>query len=389
MLAILYNKYYMGIIFLTVIAMPFLLFGLLCYIYGRVRAELVSVIHVANKNDTIPVSIQLNNPTIFPVSNLRIYLTYKNAYSHQKLKKTILASLDCRTKTSVICNLTSEYAGNLIINLEGIRIYDYLKLFSLKKKQKGELKVAVLPCFYELQENNIINKNTTMVESDNYSQVKSGDDPSEVFAIREYREGDRPQRIHWKLSRKQGQLMIKEFSDPLNCSILLFVNLCVPQDENILHFMDAILECALSLSYSFLMKGQLHYLSWYDEKHGACTRIRVTEEKDLFEAVDGLLHAEVHHETTDALMAYLAEHQHDQYTELFYVTGEISADRMNSLSMLKAQTKQMILINNTASKPGAEEISEEITRFTGDMGIELWPVKIANVRRDIEQLKLG
>ena len=38
------------------------------------------------------------------------------------------------------------------------------------------------------------------IESDSYSTIKGGDDPSEVFAIREYREGDRLQRIHWKLS---------------------------------------------------------------------------------------------------------------------------------------------------------------------------------------------
>jgi uncharacterized protein (DUF58 family) len=376
----------MGIIFLTLAAMPFLLFALLSYLYGRITAELVSVVHVAGKGELIPISIQINNPSIFPVSNLKIYLTYKNAYSPQRNKKEFTVSLDGNTKTAVIFNLLSEYAGNLEITLKGIRIYDYMKLFSLKKKLKGELKVAILPYFHELPENDIINRHARLIESDYYSPVKSGDDPSEVFEVREYREGDRLQRIHWKLSRKQDQLMIKEFSDPLNCSVLLFVNLSIPQGDTMLSFMDAILECALSLSYSFLIKGQMHYFTWYDEGHGACRRIRVVQERDLFEAVDGLLQATPYTESTDALSAYLAEYSNDQYTNLFFVTGDVSEPRLDSLSILKAFTKQMIYVcDNTIAE---QAMSEDAIQRYDEMGMGFWSVDTHNVKKGMEQLRL-
>ncbi|MHB8127475.1 MAG: DUF58 domain-containing protein [Mobilitalea sp.] len=389
LLSVLYNQYYIGMVFLTIVAMPFLLFALLCYIFGSIKAELVSVVHVANKGEVVPISIQMNNPTIFPISNLKIYINYKNAYSPQKYKKEFSVSIDGRTKTSVICNMFSEYAGNFEISLKGIRIYDYLKLFSLKKKLRGELKVAILPYFYELPENDISSRNARMVESDYYSSVKSGDDPSEVFTIREYREGDRLQRIHWKLSRKQDQLMIKEFSDPLNCSVLLFINLSIPKGENVLSYMDAILECALSISFSFLAKGQMHYLSWYDLGHGACTRIRVSKEKELFEALDGLLQARPYTETTDELSAYLAEHPNDQYTDLFYVTGEVSESRLDSLSMIKALTRQMVYLSDIANLSSSHYMPVEVIQRSGEMGIDLWSVDVGNVRRDIEQLRLS
>jgi uncharacterized protein (DUF58 family) len=377
----------MSIILLTLVAMPFLLFALLCYLYGRVTAELASVVHVAGKGEMIPISIQLNNPSIFPISNLKIYLSYRNAYSSQKYKKEFTVSLDANTRTSVICNLLSEYAGNLEISLKGIRVYDYLKLFSLKKKLKGELKVAILPCFYELPENDITNRHAWMIESDYYSSVKSGDDPSEVFEVREYREGDRLQRIHWKLSRKQDQLMIKEFSAPLNCSVLLFVNLCIPKGDNVFSFMDALLECALSLSYSFIVKGQMHYFTWYDEGHGACRRIRVVQEKDLFEAVDGLLQAIPYTESTDDLSAYLAEHPNDQYTNLFYVTGEVSETRLDSLSVLKAFTRQMIYVRDSSA--GEKAMPVDVIQRSNEMGMGLWSIDIQNVKRDLELLRLG
>jgi hypothetical protein len=142
-LSVLYNTYYMGIIFLTVLVMPFMMFGLLSYMYGKIKAELVSVAHIVNKGEAMPISVQLNNPTIFPISNLKIYLTYKNSYSSKKYTKEFLVSADARSKSSVICNLYSDYAGNMEISLKAIRVYDYLKLFSLKRK----LKIIILYTF--------------------------------------------------------------------------------------------------------------------------------------------------------------------------------------------------------------------------------------------------
>lgn len=387
-LSVLYNTYYMGIIFLTLIVLPFLLFGILCFTFGCVKAELVSSAHVVNKGDAIPISIFISNPAIFPISTLKIYLSYRNAYSGQRYTKDFMVSLDGRTKTSIICNLYSEYAGNMEIRLKAIRIYDYLKLFSLRRKLKGEVKAAVLPLYYELIGENTSNRRTSLVESDNYSPYKSGDDPSEVFAIREYREGDRPQRIHWKLSRKLDQLMIKEFSDPMNCSILLFVNLCVPEKANTLFYVDAILECALSFSYTLLLKGQFHYLSWYDGRHGLCRRIRVAQERDLFEAVDGLLQAIPYSKSTDALSAYLAEHPNDQYTDLLFITGEAELIQLEPLNLIKAQSRQIIYVNDVDNLMEDYMISPELKSRSADIGIELWPVDVTNIRRDLEMIQI-
>lgn len=389
LISILYNQYYMGIILLTVIAIPFLLFGLLCFIYGNIRAELLSVVHVVNKEEAIPITILLNNPTIFPVANLKIYLSYKNAYSGQRFKKTFTVSLDGRTKTTIVCNLYSEYAGNLEISLKGVRIYDYLKLFSLKKRLSGELKVAVLPYYYELPDSGMVIRDSSIIESDSFSTVRSGDDPSEVFAIREYREGDRPQRIHWKLSRKQNQLMIKEFSDPLNSSVLLFANLGVSQGENTLRVMDCLLECALSLSFSFICKGQMHYFAWYDMAHGACRRIRISKEKDLFEAVDGLMQAVPYSDTTDAMAAYLAQYPNDQYTDLYFVTGEVSMSGLNTLSAVKTNYRQIIHVSDHEKLPTTQTLTAELERLSQEMGINMWPVNIMNVKNDMEQLRLS
>lgn len=397
LLAILYNEYFMGILFLTAMILPFLLFAILSYVYGRLTYELISVVHVANRGDVIPISIQLYNPTIFPISNLSITISYYNSFSNKnkKYKHEFNVSVDKRTTSTVTCNLTSEHTGNLIISLSGIRIFDYLSLFSLRKKNLGQLKVAVLPLYYELTEDYMENSSRMQVESDNYSNVRSGDDPSEVFAIREYREGDRPSRIHWKLSMKQEQLMMKDFSDPVNCSVVIFADLGVPKDEEVLGAADSILECALSLSYSFMLKGRIHYFSWYDKYLGTCRRVRIVNEKDLFEAVDGLLNGGPYIEDVDMAAAYFAEYPNGQYTDLFYVTKNITDIQLESLLLIKAVDRQILFINSVGSSETLDEsdlpwelpIATETIRKMTETGIGIFSISSSNIKTGLEGLK--
>ncbi|NLO08408.1 MAG: DUF58 domain-containing protein [Clostridiales bacterium] len=399
LLAILYNEYFMGILFLTVMILPFLLFAILSYIYGKLSYELISLAHVVSKGDNIPLSIQIKNPTILPILNICITMSYFNTFSNQNksYKQEFYVTVDKRSTTAITCNLLSEHTGNLKISITKVRVFDYLKLFSLRKRNPSEIKVAVLPFYYELTEDYLENSSKMQVESDNYSTVKGGDDPSEVFAIREYREGDRPARIHWKLSIKQNQLMIKDFSDPTNCSVVVLADLGIPKDYEILEAVDSILECALSLSYSFLLKGQIHYFTWYDKNFGSCRRVRVVNEKDLFEAVDGLLSCGPYTEDVDMAAAYFAEYPNDQYTGLFMVTKTVTHDRLDSLILIKAVDRQILYINGadyTLARSELEAnwetpIDRELIRKITDTGMGLFSINAYNMKTDLEELRLS
>lgn len=395
-LAILYDEYVMGMIFLSFLVMPVILFIHLCYLYKKVDAHLISDIHIAGKGQEIPMSIQVYNASIFPVYYLKIYLTIRNTFSSEKCTKELIISMDGKSKRTVTCYLQSEYSGNLQICIKGIRSYDYLRLFSLKRKLKGEVKIAVLPEFYEIAEDAVSGRNRQIIESDHYSAIKSGDDPSEVFQIREYREGDRLQRVHWKLSSKQNQLMIKEFSDPINCSVLILADLFLPAGKSAPAYMNALLECTLSISYTFLIKKQIHFLAWYNEKNGACTRVRIADEKDFYEAVDGLLQSSPCGGGIDSIMAYHAEYPNEQLTDFIYIASELLDSRINTISMLGTCTKQIIYMKENADKSIAGETLNKsesshtigILQRMAEIGFETSVININNIKEEIENLKL-
>ncbi|NLL72558.1 MAG: DUF58 domain-containing protein [Clostridiales bacterium] len=391
-LAILYNDYFMGILFLSVLIFPIILIAILSYIYARVSFELVSSTHVSNREETIPVTIQVENPTIFPIPNLSISIKYFNNFSSKKTvyRQKFNISVDKGTSTTVTCNLTSAHTGNLEIALTKVRIFDYFKIFSLRKRNIGQIKVAVLPHYYELTEDYLENCSKMQIESDRYSTIRGGDDPSEVFAIREYREGDRFQRIHWKLSMKENQLMIKDFSEPLNCSVVIFADLGIPDGEDELEAADSLLECALSLSYSFMLKGQMHYLVWYDKVNRMCKRVRIVTDKDLFEAVDGILNCGPYIQEIDLSAIYYAEYPNDQYTEVFYITKDIKAEQLESLMIIKSLDRQILYVSqmdfiDNENQPLADDMLRKIL----ESGTGLYSINSYSMKADLERLKFG
>lgn len=91
-------------------------------------------------------------------------------------------------------------------------IFPYACIF---KKINLNADILVMP---KEPEDVIISKLRQDMNGDNdnlYSDKKAGNDPTEIFAIREYAPGDKIRNIHWKISAKMGQTMVKDYGLPL------------------------------------------------------------------------------------------------------------------------------------------------------------------------------
>ena len=66
----------------------------------------------------------------------------------------------------------------IYIYLSKVQIFDYLKLFSLRKGVGAE--GGNSPLYYELTEDYLEHGSKMQIESDNYSKARSGGDPSDI-----------------------------------------------------------------------------------------------------------------------------------------------------------------------------------------------------------------
>ncbi len=133
--------------------------------------------------------------------------------------------------------------------------------------------ITVMPKLYEIPL--ILTPNAMIFngDSDEYHSEKSGDDPSEIFNVREYRDGDKIRSIHWKQSAKADTLMVKEMSLPLGSSVGLIIN----STGNL----DLILDYIACLSFTLINQGCIHTVIWFDSKRNV---IR----KETLSDLDGL-----------------------------------------------------------------------------------------------------
>ena len=385
-LSVLYNTYYMTIIFLMLAILPLFLLAVLNYISAKLSVALEVFTYAVKKGEAVPVSVRIKNPTIFPITTLKFSLLYKNSYASFHNKKIFSLMLDAHSESTAACELISDYAGNLEISITGVRIYDYMKLFSRRKKKREKHMVSILPDYYELPEimrSQRFSNSQGSIEIDRNSMKKNGDDPNEINSVREYRMGDRRQRIHRKLSQKLNRLMIKELDELPDCCILVLIDLYVPRREELLIYLDALLESAFSISFTLIQLSKPHYFTWYDEKVDSLSRILIRREEDFYEAMGGLFRVLPSHADTDIFSMYSAMYPNDHIFNLIYITCVWTGDIKERIAKYSVLLKQIICIC------GADEVfGEEAEQDTEQDGVSIRRVEPGDVKQNLERMQL-
>lgn len=373
--AILYDEYFTGILLLAMLLLPVVLLIICILTLAGVSADINSPSLLASKGEEFLVTVKLTNKSIFPISKMNITFSYYNDFAKIKKKERLLISMDRNCSQEVSTYISSSYCGNIIVELKAIKIYDFIHIWSLKKRSKGKLIIPVLPDCHIANED-IIKENKSMeLESEEYSPYKSGDDPSEVFQIREYREGDKPHRIHWKLSYKEDQLMIKEFSDPLNTNIVMAVDF---YGEEILHnpleFMDSILECVMSISFSLSEYRHKFHITWWEEEEKE-NLYSIDNDNDIYTVIDTLFQFSPKRKQPGILPKLAGNLSMNQYSHFIYVTAKLSMEEIVQLAQTMKTTILIVYYINKGEIP----VQEEMKRIFETLSITFYEIDVRNI----------
>lgn len=318
---ILYSDYFPLAIFIITLVLPIILNIIIRIIKKSISLYIKSIDVVQNKNDGIEVKLLIKNNSIFPAVNGELKLCYYNKFSGNKEIEYINFPINSKETESIDFKIKSKYCGKLIIEIQSLKIYDYLTFSSVKKKVNKSKEVIVLPQIYDINfSSNVTNINS--LDGEIFSKDKAGDDPSEVFNVREYVEGDKIQRIHWKLSSKVDNVMIKEYSQPIVHDSIIIVEFC--ESENNINTIQGIIETAISLSHMLLSYNYIHYICWYDKSKDFFNKIIINSEDDMLGVACELLSLRPYTDDVLSLKHYNIEKGSEEYSREFYVTSNIS-----------------------------------------------------------------
>ena len=154
--------------------------------------------------------ILVRNSGRLPVSRIALKLRVRYARGSKGKKKKIYGGSE-RGETNLEFQVCAEYCGLVRVQMDCLRAYDYLSLFSSKKKLKEEMWIAVFPKEQTLHIEIPMSWWDESRSSGDQTVSRPGDAYNEIRQIREYRTGDSNRYIHWNQSAKMDQLWIKEY----------------------------------------------------------------------------------------------------------------------------------------------------------------------------------
>jgi uncharacterized protein (DUF58 family) len=321
--------------FILILPLISLLFTVLAM--GGVTAELIIKKSSIQKDESLPIYLKICNKYLFLSCRVRVNLTIRNELLQQE--QTRLFFITARKfGHTVDQSISSKYCGMLRCSIEELNVYDALGLFSFRKEIDSSYFVAVLPSVYPLMAiNSAILQD---IENNITSRTMKGNDPSEIMDFREFRDGDRLARIHWKLSDKYDQLMVKDFGDPISNDVLLLFDLNGNSDAQISGLLDA----AYSLS-DFLIKNQIVYeMQWYDSLHERTVLNEIAQNNDLESAFEAIMTNCRYQKQSWVLKNCSNGYGHKPYSVVLYICSEITSNSIELIHKRLAGSRVNILL---------------------------------------------
>lgn len=287
-----------------VLIMEFLYY-VMAIVYVHIISRFIQVtldtnIYSAEKNSEIPILIQVNNKAKWFNVRCGFKINVVNNFTGE-VKKQIINHIVAGGVKENFCEVfSSGDCGEISVYLTEYYVYDWIGCLCLKKKTSHMKKIEILPETHLLM---MEIKRTTrefIADSEVYSDSEKGDDISEIYQIREYVEGDPIHAIHWKMSAKADNLLIKEHGKPLGCVILIWIDLFDNSTKNKLkgrkHGRNNLpvnaIEMAASVSLSLIEQRCVHMVAWYEDKNDRIIRKRVENEENIYELLNRLLYLE-------------------------------------------------------------------------------------------------
>ena len=249
------------------------------YRFFTMECHLEIPIAMAEQNKPVSMGIRVNNRGAFTSGKMKFRVFIHNAMVRKGKKNWI------GIPHAYAANLRYDFpieileSGCVEIELSEILIYSFTGMVSIRKKCKEYGSVIVLPKIHPLGIRISEPVRNFMGDTDVCDDVRPGHDTSELFDIRKYREKDKLQSIHWKLSAKTDELMVREGTLPVPCAIVVFLDVRSDKKQD---SMSTFLELASSISYSLMDRKCAHFVAWYSKAKGEVVRVRVDDEERFY-----------------------------------------------------------------------------------------------------------
>lgn len=221
------------------------------------------------RGETARCVLSVNLPGGLPIPRLSLTVELCNLLTGAtERKKLTLSGISRQTPLSL--DADTSHCGMLEFRVKRLRVYDHLGLFSLPLSRPEPLRLPVGPIPREFGTPDLPRGQGQKAPAGSSAHKSAGED----HELRDYRPGDSMRSVHWKLSSKWDELIVREPVDTLIPTPLLTLDR-FGTPEQFDRTLDRLWGCCAAL----LAAERPHTVLWLS--HSGPVRCPVSCEREL------------------------------------------------------------------------------------------------------------
>lgn len=277
LMAAYFETYLTGFLLILALALPVLAFLLSLPGMLGLRIRLQSQAAGTVRGGTAFWRLETGSRFHLSIARADVRLHFQNRMTGEESTQR-LRLLGTPTGSYLTLPAGTEHCGLLEARVTRLRVCDCLGLFALYKKLPAPALLSVLPVPMEAE---------TLPEELRPSSApkpRPGGGPGEDYEIRPYRPGDPVRMIHWKLSCKRDEVILREVLDAQKAEPLLTFDHFGPPDV-----LDRVLDRLNALSNALLAGQRPYTIRWMDQGSGQIRSYRIEQRRELTRCMAAIL----------------------------------------------------------------------------------------------------
>lgn len=250
--------------------------------------------------------------------------------------------------------------GEVSMECGRIRLYDLLKLFHVEIQPFQQKRTVVYPEQVSLQVE-LETQTKGAFSEEGLTQNRKGNDPSEMYDIREYLPGDDVRAIHWKLSSKTDGLILRQPGAAMHYQIALMPDFSKEENDVIT---DAEWNRAIAVLIAtgeHLLKTGVPFCMLIPEQE-MLTVTEIRSRRTFKETLSRWMGSQVQKTEAEGYQRFQMAHMELYFTRLLIVTAG------KRQSEIKSQSGQIIVVCMMVTE-GCEKL--QIEKWQNNMLVEI------------------
>lgn len=272
---ILYDRYLARFVLASVVSLPILSLLLALPSALCLRIRLIGDGVESRRGSAGQWRICMERAAFLPIPRLKLCLQFQNDLTGWTEKKRV--TCDRLSIEELAFPAPADHCGRVTCRVTKARLLDCLGLFAIPIRLPEPAAVLVLPVPARSEELPSLELEDAPTVTEGKRQIPNGD-----YELRDYRAGDPLRSVHWKLSTKRDELVVREWQGACHPRVILAVDRCGGPEQ-----LDRVLDCLYTLSTNLLEQDCPHQVQW--EEEGKVRTVFLSNRESLIACIGEML----------------------------------------------------------------------------------------------------